>query len=301
MNKHYKQNKYLSPYTIAMLIVLIVYVASLLYMYIWGFFTSLKTVRQFKTDMLWLPEGAPWEWEWNNYVVAYNNFESQDIIGPDGIPYRIGFVGMFVNTLVYSLIPPFITLAFTWGMAYICSQFKYMWSSKFIVSLNLILMMIPVVGTGPSALQIWKALNLYDTWGWVFINSIGFVGSNFIIFYAYLRTIATEMREAALIDGAGNWTIMLRIIFPLTINMFSILFVMAFIARWNDYMTMVVWLPSKPSLAYGVYRFSTNVSSGLTWPTIQVSACMILMLPVLALFIILKDKILGGITISTLK
>lgn len=301
MSKHYKQNKYLSPYTIAMLIVLIIQVASLLFMYIWGFFTSLKSVGQFKEDMIWMPKGWPWEWEWNNYAVAFKNFESHDIIGADGIPYRIGFVGMFINTLTFSLIPPFITLAFTWAMAYVCSQFKNRLYCRFIVSLNLILMMIPVVGTGPSALQIWKSLNLFDTWAWVFINAIGFVGSNFIIFYAYLRTIATEMREAALIDGAGNWTVMLRIIFPLTINMFAILFVMAFIGRWNDYMTMVIWLPSKPSLAYGVYRFSTNVGSGLTWPTIQVTACMILMLPVLTLFIIFKDKILGGVTIGTLK
>ena len=153
----------------------------------------------------------------------------------------------------------------------------------------------------PSALQIYKTLNLYDTWGWMCVNSIGFVGSNFIIFYAFLRTIASEMREAAVIDGAGNWTIMLRIIFPLSLNMFAILFVTSFITHWNDYMTMIVWLPSKPSLAYGMYRFQYLTGKDLTWPPIQVAGCVILMLPVLTLFIVLKAKILGGVTIGTLK
>jgi ABC-type glycerol-3-phosphate transport system permease component len=83
--------------------------------------------------------------------------------------------------------------------------------------------------------------------------------------------------------------------------MFAILFVTSFIGHWNDYMTMIVWLPSKPSLAYGMYRFQYLTGKDLTWPPIQVAGCVILMLPVLALFIALKDKILGGVTIGTLK
>lgn len=295
------RNSYLSVYTIIMLVFLIIYAVSLLYMYTWGFFTSLKTVDGFKKDMLWLPKGLPWDWEWQNYKVAFENFKSQDMISPDGFPYKIGFSGMLYNTIIFSFVQPVINLSCTWAMAYICSQFKDMKASKIIFSLNMVLMMIPVVGTMPSAIQIYKTLGLYDTWGWMCMTSIGFVGANFIIFYAFLRTIAAEMREAAVIDGAGNFTIMLRIIFPLSINMFSILFVTAFITHWNDYMTMIVWLPSKPNLAYGMYRFQYLTGKDLTWPPIQVAGCVILMLPVLTLFIILKDKILGGVTIGTLK
>ena len=299
--KNSKRRSYLSVYTILMLSFLILYAVSLLYMYIWGVFTSLKTSDGFAEDMIWWPKGWPWDWEWNNYRIAYNNYRSRTLYTATGIPYKIGFIGMFYNTMVYSLVQPIITLSCTWIMAYICSQFRDMRASKFIFSLNMVLMMIPVIGTMPSAIQIYKKLGLYDTWGWMCMSSIGFVGSNFIIFYAFLRTIASEMREAAVIDGAGNFTIMLRIIFPLSINMYSILYVTSFISHWNDYMTMIIWLPSKPSLALGMYIFSTNTTGELAWPTIQVSASVILMAPVLALFIIFKDKILGGVTIGTLK
>ena len=69
------RNSYLSVYTIIMLVFLIIYAVSLLYMYTWGFFTSLKTVDGFKKDMLWLPKGLPWDWEWQNYKVAFENFK----------------------------------------------------------------------------------------------------------------------------------------------------------------------------------------------------------------------------------
>lgn len=301
MKKNSKRRSYLSVYTIAMLVFLIVYAVSLLYMYIWGVLTSVKTVDMFKKNILWLPDGLPWTWEWKNYKIAFQNFQSHDMLNASGITYRIGFIGMLYNTMIYSLVQPVINLSCTWAMAYICSQFKDMKASKFVFSLNMVLMMIPVVGTMPSAIQIYKTLGLYDTWGWMCMTAIGFVGSNFIIFYAFLRTIAAEMREAAVIDGAGNFTIMLRIIFPLSINMFAILYVTSFIGHWNDYMTMIIWLPSKPSLAYGMYRFQYLTGKDLTWPPIQVAGCVILMLPVLTLFVILKDKILGGVTIGTLK
>ena len=296
-----KAKKYLSVATILMLAFLVVYTVSLLYMYFWGVITSLKTVDGFKQDMLGFPKGAPWKWEWSNYAVAFKNFQSHDIIGSNGFPYRVGFVGMLVNTLIFSTVQPLITLICTWAMAYICAQFRRMKASKIIYSLNMILMMIPIVGNMQSSISIYKTLNMYDTWGWLCISSINFVGANFLIFYAFLHTIAPEMREAASIDGAGNFTIMLRIIFPLSINMFMILFISACIVNWNDYMTMIIWLPSKPSLAYGMYRFQFLTGKDLTWPPVQVAACVILMLPVLTLFMIFKDAILGGVTIGTLK
>lgn len=295
-----KQKKFSVSITI-MFAVLVVYSLSLLLMYVWGVSTSLKTIDGFKKDMIWWSKGFPWEWEWKNYAVAFKNFQSGDMIGSDGFPYRVGFMGMFKNTLIYSCLPPLITLICTFAMSYVCAIFHRMKASKIIYSMNMVLMMIPIVGTMQSSLQIYKALNIYDTWTWACVSSISFVGTNFLIMYSYIRAIGPETREAALIDGAGNVTIMIKIIFPVCANMFMILFVSSFITNWNDYMTMIVWLPSKPSLAYGMYRFQFLTGQDLTWPPVQVAACVILMIPVLALFIAFKDAILGGITIGTSK
>lgn len=54
-----------------------------------------------------------------------------------------------------------------------------------------------------------------DVWA-----SIGFQS---MMFYAALSGISREYYEAARIDGAGNWTIMWRIAFPLIIDIFGVL------------------------------------------------------------------------------
>lgn len=277
---------------------LAIYSLALLSMYFWGFFTSLKSIPQFRSNVYGLPKGLPWKWEWANYGWAYKNMSVT--IYSDGVRQDVGLIGMATNSIIYAFIGPLISISTTWLIAYLTSTYKKP-LSKIIYQANIIIIMIPIIGSLPSALRLYSGLGLYDTWGYVVISSISFVGSNFLIFHAFFKTIANELKEAASIDGAGNFGIMMQIVFPLTIKMFGILYIMSFISRWNDYMTMLIWLPSKPTLAYGLYRLGTSTDTTGSWPPRQFAGCMILMLPILTIFLIFRNKIIGQVTMGALK
>lgn len=89
--------------------------------------------------------------------------------------------------------------------------------------------------------------------------------------------------------------------FPLTSQMFFILFMGAFIGRWGDYMTNVIWLPSIPTLAYGIYKFKDAADNVANWPPLQITACVMLMLPLLILFVSFKKHLMGNIRIGGVK
>lgn len=302
-----------------LLICLIIYSASLIFMIVWGFINSLKAEIDFSFNLLGLPmtDGkflppAPGQrggydpalkkllpitkWEWGNYVNAYRQFKTRINYGMTVIDFK----DMFFNSVTYALMGSFIAMTTTWAMAYISAQFPFK-LSKFIYSLDIILMLVPIVGSLPSALQAYMKLGLYDTWGYVIMSNIWFIGSDFLIFYAFFSTVSKEIKEAAEIDGAGNWSIMLRIIFPMTSRMYFVLLLSSFIGRWNDYMTMIIWLPSKPNLAYGMYDIQTRLNASDTPITVQLAASMIVMLPILTLFLIFKDKLIGRVSIGQLK
>ena len=292
-----KSNKRLRKMPISakiMLVLLLVYVVSVLFVYLWGVFTSLKTEKQFMNQMVFptLPL------TFANYSKSLDLFTTRILKG--GRILTIGFGGMLKNSLVYCFLCGIIGIGTTWVVAYVTAAYPWK-SSKFIYSMVLVVMTIPIVGSMPSSLMFYKALGLYDTWGYVCLSSIGFVGSNYLILHAFMSGLSRETREAAEIDGAGRFTIMLKIAFPQTTNILSILLTTSFIGHWNSYMPMVVWLPSKPSLMYGMYRFSTNSTSGARWPNVQMAGAMILMAPVLTLFILFKDNIIGGVKVSVSK
>ncbi|MBO4594241.1 MAG: carbohydrate ABC transporter permease [Clostridia bacterium] len=275
---------------------LMIYAISLIFLYLWAFYTSLKSAGDFLKDMIFPP--LPWKLNFVNYKTALDLFQ-QTIVKSDGV-YKLGIYDMLYNSIVFCLLRTTIGTFVQWLMAYLIAHFKWRFTD-FFYKLMIVIMMIPVMGTLPATLAFWKGLNLYDTWTYVAISSIGFGGFNFLIFYSFIRNVANDTIEAAKIDGAGNFSLMMRIVFPQTLNAFLILYVTTFIANWNDYMTMVIMLPSYPSLAYGVYSFSVSSATGAGLPPIQMAGSMLLVLPIFIVFMIFKEKILGGISVSLSK
>jgi ABC-type glycerol-3-phosphate transport system permease component len=166
----------------------------------------------------------------------------------------------------------------------------------------MIVMIIPIVGSLPSSLHLYRdVLHLYNSWAFIVVTNITISGGTMLIFYAFFLGIGNEYAEAAKIDGAGNFTIMMKIIFPLTAQMFFIMCIQAFIPLWNDYMGTVIWFPSIPTLAYGIFYFTDATSTLASWPPIQIAGCIILMIPLLVLFLAFKDKLMGNIRMGGVK
>lgn len=287
---------------IIMVVVLALYSLILVFMYVWGLFSSLKTVMDYDTNKLGLPSGSITSWAWVNYknVLELMKLPVMQWNGGDIKHVTFNVIGELKNSIYYSVGSPLITLATTWIVAYCLSRFPNRFS-KFIYSANIIFMMIPLIGNLPSALQVYHDLNLYDTWGYIIVSSISFMGSNLLIFYSFLNGIGKEYSESALIDGANNFTVMLKIIFPLCSQMFLILFIMAFVVKWNDYMTMVIWMPGHPTISYGVLKVSSSTSLGAAFPPVKMAACVVLMVPVLILFLCFQDKMMGNLRMGALK
>ena len=163
-------------------------------------------------------------------------------------------------------------------------------------------MVIPIMGSLATSLRIYRdILGLYDTWWYVIVTSIGISGGSVMVFYAFFLGVGDVYAEAAKIDGANNLVIMFKIMFPLTKQMFLIYFIQGIIPRWNDYMTCVIWLPSIPTIAYAIYKFKDASSNAANWPPLQITACVMMMIPLLTVFLFSKKYIMDNIRIGGVK
>lgn len=284
-----------NPVTVIVFIFLTIYVLSLAAMYLWAFFASLKTNTQFSIDNLGLPPGWPWEWAWDNYSLAINKIR---------VPVSSGdvyFDTLIFNSILYTVVGTLINNLTIWLVAYLITRFKRYKISKFLFAANVVLMTIPVVGNLPSALAVYRTLNWYNNYSFILFNNIGFTGVYLLYYCAFINGLGNEYYEAAYIDGAGNFTCMIKIAFPLTMQMFAVILLLGGITRWNDYMTMVIWMPDYPTLAYGIYSVSVSNSTIMSFPPLQISACVILMIPMLIVFFLFQDTIMGNLRLGALK
>ena len=275
---------------------LLVDTCAILFLYLWSFFTSVKTSFGFLENQLF-PEW-PWNWTFENFKTSVKLFESY-VLTDTGV-YKVGLINMFINTAMLCVIQIGVGMISKFSMAYVLGRFKGK-HVTFINNMFLVLMMIPFISGTASSLNLYKKIGVYDTWLFIIIMAIPFFDYNFLILRSFIQGVGSETIEAAKIDGAGNFRVMWQIVFPQVANVIMIMSLTLLIAGWNDYMTVVIWMPSYPTLAYGVYSFSTSTATGAGLPPVQMAGSMVLALPVIILFIIFREKILGGITFSLSK
>lgn len=294
-----KSRKKVSPFTVILLTILAAYGISLIVLILWGFMTSLKDQSQFRTNVLWLPSGMPWRWKWSNYVYVFQHFEIFRFSQSGKI--SIGMGTMLRNTLLYAVGTSFFGVFARCVTAYMCAKFDYKYS-RVIYSTVLIMMMVTIIGSMPAQINLLRFLRLYDKIWSSWIMSAGFLGTNFLIFYANFSSIPKDFSEAAYVDGASEFTVLFKIMLPMAKNVFLTLFLLGFIGAWNDYSAPLIYLPSYPTIGYGVYYLSlTNTLKEMSTVPMRLTTAFIMLIPIMIIFLLLQKKILNSVSFGGIK
>lgn len=272
-----------------------VYCISLLVPLAWMLYTSCKTHSEYVASSFALPV----HWTFANFSEAFEKLKLT-IAVPQGI-VRIGIDTMAVNSLLRSVFCSFLLIFFTAYVSYVVGMYEFP-GRRFIYNLGIVVMILPIIGSLPSALLVKKALGIYDNMFMYIVTSPSNVfGMNFLILYGAFRGLPKAYKESAQIDGAGHHTVFYRIYFPMLIPTCAVLFVLQFLTSWNDYLTPMIWLPSYPNLAYGMYYFERNAAMyEANVPTIM-AGFTIIMIPTALLYICFQKLIVQKFTVGGLK
>jgi len=318
---------------IVLLALLLLISALMIYMFLWAMITSLKS----NDDMIYgnpigfpnLDESDPNNsrlqfFHFKNYATVFREIkiawteiyykgstlvthQTNTLFGwmynfSDPFEYERAYLpDMLVNTLLYAGIGGLILAAVPALTAYLCSKYDFK-VSKILFMVYTVIMCIPIVGNFPSELTFLRNAGLFDSFLGNFLQKMSGGGMYFFIYYAFFGTLPNTYREAAEIDGASELTIMCRIYFPLARTMVATVFLLQFVALWNDYQGVLLYLPTHPTLAYGVYELTTSTTEpALANTPAQMTGCMMLAIPLIILFVLFKDKLMGNLSLGGLK
>ena len=311
MNKNKIKRK--SPILVVLGVILALYTLFIIILFLWGFFSSLKSgaivgPNIFRKNQLGLPQGLPWEWQWSNYVeifdYLYVNAASPKIVnGVQTWPIvRIEVGEMLFNTLLYTFGGALVMTGVPCLTAYATAKTNFFFS-KIIDAVVLIAMVVPIVGSYPSQMQVLNTLHLYNTWPGYYIQIAHCISVYYLIFQAIFKSIPITYSEAAYIEGAGEYRVLFQIILPLAMTTFFTVFLINFITIWNDYNTSMLYMPSTPSLAYAIYYVvfangAREISGNIP---IRLAGAFILLTPILILFICFRKVIMQNLSMGGLK
>lgn len=302
--------------------VLAAYAFTIFFTLSFGFITSLKSRTDFLRNKLGFPDSkySSQQLKFSNYllVLKYVNVKvggqaywtAFGEVVPE-VQY-IGIGGMFFNTVLYTIVNALLNAFIPAICAYVCVEYKYKFSG-ILYAVNLFVMTMPIVGTTPSTITLLRNLALFDTWFGTWILHFSFTGTYFLVFWAFYQGFSGAYSEAAEIDGASQWQVLVSIILPLSMKTITTVALLNFVSLWNDYNTTVLYMPTHPTLAYGVWSFAQSgvvgnaqglkpvVKAQLGAIPVQLTACMTLALPLLVIFVIFKEKLMGNISAGGVK
>ncbi len=144
----------------------------------------------------------------------------------------------YLWTLLYSFSFTLVSVSMTACLAYPLSVSDFILRKP--ISILLLITMFFSGGTVPSYLLI-KNLGLMDTmWALVLPGAVG--AWHTFLYRAFFKGISHEIREAALIDGAGELRILVRIIVPLSKALFATFSLFAIVGQWNSYFAAMLYI-----------------------------------------------------------
>lgn len=276
-------------------VVFAVYTCALIYPFIVLFINSLKGGLEYINDLnekniLKLPVEALW----TNFVEA---FKSMSVMNSQG--RSVYMFEMFVNSIWYALLRSLSAAMAAVLTAYALAKYEFK-ARGFLYGMAIFTLTIPIVGNTGSMLKLLNESGLYNTPWYVFIAGFGGFGFNFIVLYGFFQNVSWSYAEAAMIDGASHFRIFKDVMLPQAIPTLLTLIVVEFIAGWNDYTTVLLFLPDYPTLASGLYKIELSITRGGNYP-IYFAGILVSMIPILLLFSCCSKTIMKNLSVGGLK
>ena len=225
---------------------------------------------------------------------SFLNFENYKTAFVDG-KMLLGFK----NTLIILILSLFATIMTGTMTAYILHRFKFK-GRELVSNLFLIASLIPSITMQMSVFQIIVKLHLFNT---LAASVILFAGTDIISIYIFLQfmdNISYSLDESAIMDGAGYFTIFVKIILPLLKPAIVTVLILKGVGFYNEFYTPYLYMPKSELAVISTALFRFKGPYGTKWEVIC-AGVIITLLPALIAFLLLQKKIYSGLTSGAVK
>lgn len=258
--------------------------ASYVYLLVWAVIAGCKTHNEIVLD----PFGLPEKWHWEHFIEVFQRLE---VNGNN-------FWDMLFNSIYFSVFTTLVAQFTTLCFAYCCSKYKFP-GQKLVYPIILIMMTLPLYGSGGAAYTLISKLGLVDSYAHILL-AIGGFGPQALYYMAYFKNLSWTYAEAAMIDGANDYQIFFKVMMPQAKPIFGALYLTTWLAQWNSYDSQLIYLPSLPTLPVGIYQFNKEMIYRARLD-ILFAACVIICIPALVLFIVFNKTITTNVSIGGIK
>jgi putative aldouronate transport system permease protein len=217
----------------------------------------------------------------------------------------------YENTLFYVVAGTALNLVMTSLGAYALSRKNVLLKNP--IMFLIVFTMFFSGGLIPTYLLVANTLGLVDT-RWALILPPAVNTLNLLIMRTAFQSVPEALEEAARIDGANDFTILLRIVLPLSMPVVAVMILFYSVGHWNAFFNALIYLRTRELyplqlvlrevlISNGTAGLTAGVSTRDVMPigeTIKYAVIVVATLPILCVYpfvqrFFVKGVMLGGI------
>ena len=148
----------------------------------------------------------------------------------------------YLNTFFYVIANTALGMLLTVMGAYALSRKDFLWANP--VMLGISFTMLFSGGIIPSYILVTQYLDMYDS-RWALIIPTCMNAFNLILIRTALQNVPASLEESAMLDGAGRFTILFRIMLPLIKATLATVVLYFVIGNWNSWFNAMIYLRTR--------------------------------------------------------
>lgn len=204
------------------------------------------------------------------------------------------------NSILVTVLTMFISIFLSVSAGYVLSKKKFR-GQKLLFEINtLALMFVPIAVTIPRFILIVN-LGLVDRFVSNILPIVAMPVGLFLI-KQFIDQVPDSLIEAARMDGAGELTILFKIIIPAIRPAIATVAILSFQSAWGNVEASVYYLnnESLKTFAYYITTFTSATNTSIT-QGITAASALIMFLPNLIIFIIMQSNVMDTMANSGIK
>ncbi len=244
----------------------------------WAFITSVRSEERVVSDAAGV---MPDEFNLGAYV---------DIL------WNTNIVNWYINSIGTAVIITATVIVSGMMCAYAISQLRFP-GRRILYGVVLASFMVPSQALVVTQFILINDLGLINTWAGIILPQL-IVPVVIIVYKQFFDAVPKEMREAVVLDGGGDYTLLFKVYLPLNWGITTALAIITFIMAWNQFFWPFLAVTSESKMTIPVGITQVNDAFGVFYARLM-SVALLGAMPVAIAYLIFQKKVTEAVMISS--
>lgn len=210
--------------------------------------------------------------------------------------FNTSLMDWYLNSIGTSIIITAVVLLTGMMCAYALSQMEFP-GRKLLYGIVLASFMVPAQALVVPQFVLMNDLGLINKWGGIILPQL-IVPVVIIVYKQFFDAVPKEMKEAVVLDGGGDYTLLFKVFLPLNWGITTALGIITFIMSWNAFLWPFLVITTEDMMTIPVGITQVNDAFGVAYARVM-SVALLAAAPVVIAYLIFQKRVTEAVMISS--